>query len=301
MTRALTVLASLFGLALAAIGVTACSPLALFDAIGPRDRGGRLVLKDAAFGTHPRQKLDVFAPVDGVSGAPVLVFFYGGSWKGGSKTDYAFVGQAFAAQGFVTVVPDYRLYPEVRFPDFLDDAAATIAWVRDNIAAQGGDPRRIVLAGHSAGAYNAAMLGLDPRYLRRAGVDPKIVRAVAGLSGPYDFLPLDAGTATEVFGEAPDKAATQPVTFAGPHSPPAFLATGDDDTTVRPRNTQSLAAKLRAARVPVQERVYPGLDHADTLLALSVTFRSKAPELAEMTAFLKQHASERPQSRSALR
>jgi acetyl esterase/lipase len=294
MTRAFAALASLLSLALMAIGISACSPLALFDAIGPRDRGGRLVLKDAAFGAHPRQKLDVFAPVEGATGAPVLVFFYGGSWKGGAKEDYAFVGQAFAAQGFVTVLPDYRLYPEVRFPDFLDDGAAALAWVRDNIAAQGGDPRRIVLAGHSAGAYNAVMLGLDTRYLRRAGVDPKAVRAVAGLSGPYDFLPLDPGTATELFGQAPDKAATQPITFAGPHSPPAFLATGENDTIVRPRNTQSLAAKLRAARVPVQERIYPGLDHADTLLALSVTFRSKAPELAEMTAFLKQYASERP-------
>jgi acetyl esterase/lipase len=290
MTRVLAVLASLLGLALLAAGLTACSPLALFDAIGPRDQGGRLALRNAAYGSHARQRLDVFTPVAATGGAPVLVFFYGGSWKNGTKEDYAFVGQALAAQGFVTVLPDYRLYPEVRFPDFLDDGAEAIAWVRDNIAQYGGDPRRIVLAGHSAGAYNAVMLGVDPRYLRRAGVDPKTVRAVAGLSGPYDFLPLDAGTATEVFGRAPDRAATQPVTFAGPHSPPAYLATGDTDTLVRPSNTRSLAARLREARVPVQERVYPGLDHSDTLLALSVTFRSKAPVLAEMAAFLRQYS-----------
>ncbi|KQO69787.1 alpha/beta hydrolase [Methylobacterium sp. Leaf102] len=302
MTRVFTVLAGFIGLALLAVGVTACSPLALFDAIGPRDDGGRLTVRNASFGPNPRQRLDVFTPVAGTGGAPVLVFFYGGSWKNGTKEDYAFVGQALAAQGFVTVLPDYRLYPEVRFPDFLDDGAAAIAWVRDNIAQYGGDPRRIVLAGHSAGAYNAVMLGLDPRYLRRAGVDPKIVRAVAGLSGPYDFLPLDAGTATEVFGEARDKAATQPVTFAGPHSPPAYLATGDGDTTVRPSNTRNLAARLREARVPVQERVYAGLDHSDTLLALSVTFRSKAPALAEMAAFLRQHAGgERVPSRTVNR
>jgi acetyl esterase/lipase len=290
MIRVLAVLASLIGLALIAAGITACSPLALFDAIGPRDQGGRLALHNAPFGSHARQRLDVFTPVAATGGAPVLVFFYGGSWKNGTKEDYAFVGQALAAQGFVTVLPDYRLYPEVRFPDFLDDGAAAIAWVRDNIAQYGGDPRRIVLAGHSAGAYNAVMLGLDPRYLRRAGVDPKVVRAVAGLSGPYDFLPFDAGTASEVFGAAPDAAATQPVTFAGSHSPPAYLATGDTDTLVRPSNTRSLAARLREARVPVQERVYPGLDHSDTLLALSVTFRSKAPVLAEMAAFLRQYS-----------
>lgn len=299
MTRVFAALASLVAVALVALGITACSPLALFDAIGPRDEGGRLSLKNAAFGPNPRQRLDVFTPVGGPANAPVLVFFYGGSWKNGAKDDYAFVGQALAAQGFVTVLPDYRLYPEVTFPDFLDDGAAAVAWVRDNIAAYGGDPRRIVLAGHSAGAYNAVMLGLDPRYLRRAGVDPKVVRAVAGLSGPYDFFPFDSGTATELFGTAPDPAATQPVTFAGPHSPPAFLATGDGDTTVRPRNTERLAARLRAARVPVQQRVYPGLDHADTLLALSVAFRSKAPELAEMAAFLRQYAGERQQAARA--
>jgi acetyl esterase/lipase len=293
MIKAFVSLVSLVCLGLTALGLSGCSPLALFDALGPRDKGGRLAVRDAAYGTDPRQRLDVFVPTVPVERAPVLVFFYGGSWSSGSKDDYAFAAQAFAAQGFVTVLPDYRLYPQSRFPDFLKDGAAAIAWVRDNIAAQGGDPNRIVLAGHSAGAYNAAMLGLDPEYLRQAGVDPRAVRAVAGLSGPYDFLPFDQKTSIEVFGQAPDPEATQPVSFAGAHSPPTFLATGDKDTVVKPRNTASLAALLRTARVPVQERIYEGLDHSDTLLALSVSFRRKAPVLAEMSAFLHQHAGAR--------
>ena len=293
MIKAFVSLVSLVCLGLTALGLSGCSPLALFDALGPRDKGGRLAVRDAAYGTDPRQRLDVFVPTVPVERAPVLVFFYGGSWSSGSKDDYAFAAQAFAAQGFVTVLPDYRLYPQSRFPDFLKDGAAAIAWVRDNIAAQGGDPNRIVLAGHSAGAYNAAMLGLDPEYLRQAGVDPRAVRAVAGLSGPYDFLPFDQKTSIEVFGQAPDPEATQPVSFAGAHSPPTFLATGDRDTVVKPRNTASLAALLRTARVPVQERIYEGLDHSDTLLALSVSFRRKAPVLAEMSAFLHQHACAR--------
>ncbi|MDP4024541.1 alpha/beta hydrolase [Methylobacterium sp. NEAU 140] len=295
MTRLLTAFASILCLGLAALGFSAASPLSLFDAIGPRDSGGRLAARNLAFGEGPRRRLDVYVPAAGAEGAPVLVFFYGGSWQSGSKDDYAFVGHALAAQGFVTVLPDYRLFPAVRFPGFLEDGAAAVAWVRDNIAGYGGDPRRIVLAGHSAGAYNAVMLGLDPRYLTAAGVDPKAIRAVAGLSGPYDFLPLDQDTTIKVFGEAADLPATQPMQFAGPLSPPAFLATGDGDTTVRPRHTVSLAAKLRAAHVPVQERIYPGLDHRDTLLALSVTFRSKAPELAEMSAFLMRQAGGRTQ------
>ncbi|MET0426993.1 MAG: alpha/beta hydrolase, partial [Microvirga sp.] len=241
------------------------------------------------------RRLDVYVPTVAAERAPVLVFFYGGSWQSGAKDDYAFVGHALAAQGFVTVLPDYRLFPETAFPGFLEDGAAALAWVRDNIAAYGGDPRRIVLAGHSAGAYNAVMLGLDPRYLSAAGVDPKAIKAVAGLSGPYDFLPLDQDTTIKVFGQAPDLPLTQPMTFAGPLSPPTFLATGEADTVVKPRHTISLAAKLRAAHVPVQERVYPGLDHKDTLLALSVTFRSKAPELAEMASFLMRQAAGRSQ------
>jgi acetyl esterase/lipase len=228
----------------------------------------------------------VYAPTGTRGGAalPVAVFFYGGGWSSGSREDYAFVGRALAASGFVTVVPDYRLYPEVRFPAFLEDGAAAIRWASENIGRHGGDPRRVVLVGHSAGAYNAAMLALDTRYLRRAGVEPGVVKAFAGLSGPYDFLPLDDDVAIQVFGRERDLAATQPVNFARPL--PAFLATGDGDTRVRPRNTTSLAARLRAAGGRVEERIYPGLDHADTVLALSRLFRGKAPILHDMSAIL---------------
>lgn len=275
------------GLTLAVgLALAACSPLTIFDTLAPRDAGGMLAAQSVAYGDNPRQRLDVYVPAARPTGAPVLVFFYGGSWKEGSKADYAFVGQALAAQGFVTVVADYRLFPEVPYSGFLADSAQAVRWARDNAGGYGGDPRRIVLAGHSAGAYNAAMVALNPVYLRRAGVDPRSIRAFAGLSGPYDFLPLDPGTAQEVFGSAPDKPATQPVTYARASSPPAFLATGDQDTTVRPKNTVSLAEKLKAAGVLVEDHVYPGLDHKDTLLALSRPFRGKAPELAEMAAFL---------------
>ena len=275
---------------LAAFGLpavaAACSPLATFEALTPRDSGG-VKVASGSYGPDPRQALDVFAPRSRPAGPiPVAVFFYGGSWKSGSRSEYEFVGQALASAGFVTVIPDYRLFPQVPYTGFLADSAQAVRWARDNAATYGGDPRRIVLAGHSAGAYNAAMVALDRRYLRQAGVDPRVVRAFAGLSGPYDFLPLDEGTAQEVFGNVPDKRATQPVTYVGASSPPAYLATGDADDTVRPKNTRSLAAKLRAAGVRVEERVFPGLDHKDTLLALSVLFRGKAPILAEMTAFL---------------
>ena len=290
----MTVTRRLLGAGASALAAAGCSPLQIFDAVTPRDRGTTRAGADLAYGSHPRQRLDVHVPTSQAGApAPVLVFFYGGSWKTGAKEEYDFVGSALAAQGFVTVLPDYRLYPEVRFPDFLDDSAAAVRFARDHADRFGGDGNRLVLAGHSAGAYNAAMLAYDHRYLGRAGVPQASVRAFAGLSGPYDFLPLDPGTAQEVFGAARDKAATQPITFAGRGSPPSFLATGDQDTTVRPKNTVNLASRLRASGVPVVERIYPGLDHKDTLLALSVLFRDKAPELAEMTSFLMERTGAR--------
>jgi acetyl esterase/lipase len=188
-------------------------------------------------------------------------------------------------------VPDYRLYPAVRYPGFIEDGALAVRWAIDHARALGGDPARIVLIGHSAGAYNAAMLALDDRYLQAVGADPKVLRAFAGLSGPYDFLPLDKPATQRTFGVATDLPGTQPAFYARPDSPPAFLATGEADTTVRPRNTKILAAALRARGVVVDERHYPGLNHADTVLALSRPFRSKAPVLAEMTGFLKRRIS----------
>jgi acetyl esterase/lipase len=272
--------------ALAGSLVSACSPLSLFAALTPKD-AAKAPVRDAAYGPGPRQKLDVYAPPQAAGAEPVAVFFYGGSWDSGRRGDYAWAGRALAAQGFLTLVPDYRLYPEVRYPDFLIDGARAVRWAVDHASELGGDPSRIVLIGHSAGAYNAAMLALDPRYLRAAGVDPKVIRAFAGLSGPYDFLPLDGPITQRTFGAASDLPSTQPGKFARAGAPPTFLATGDADTTVYPRNTRKLAAALRDAGAKVEERHYAGLNHADTVLALSRPFRGKSPVLADMTAFLK--------------
>jgi acetyl esterase/lipase len=266
----------------------ACAPLTMFATLAPRDPALRPAA-GLAYGEGPRRRLDVYAPRKKAKPAPVAVFFYGGSWDSGRRQDYGWVGQALAAKGFVTLVPDYRVAPEVAYPDFLQDGAQAVRWAVDHAAAYGGDPSRIVLVGHSAGAYNAIMLALDPAYLRAAGVDPSRVKAVAGLSGPYDFLPLDGPITKRTFGAAADLQATQPLSYVSKASPPAFLATGDADTFVLPRNTRKLSAVLRDAGVSVEERHYAGVDHAGTVLALSRPFRSKAPVLEDMSAFLQAH------------
>ena len=277
--------------AIASALAAACAPLSLFAALTPKDPAARSA-RNVAYGPQPRQRLDVYGPHrgKGQAAAPIAVFFYGGSWDSGRRQDYNWVGQALASRGFVTVVPDYGLYPQVRYPGFLEDGARAVRWAQDHATEFGGDPDRIVLVGHSAGAYNAAMLALDPRYLTAAGVDPTHVKALAGLSGPYDFLPLTDPIAERTFGEAQDLLATQPTRFVTAASPPAFLATGEADTMVYPRNTVKLAARLRSAGVEVEERHYPGIDHVRMVLALSRPFRGRAPVLDEMTRFLHAHA-----------
>ncbi len=213
------------------------------------------------------------------------MFFYGGGWNSGYRGGYAFAARAIAARGFVVVVPDYRLVPQVRFPAFVDDAAAAIRWTVDHVGAYGGDPARIAVAGHSAGAHIALLVTLDRHYLAAAGA-PGAVKAAVGLAGPYDFLPLDAKSAIDAFGSAPDKELTQPIHFVRADAPPVLLMTGEADDTVKPRNTTALAAALRGVGAPVDVRTYPGVGHIGILLALSKPFRGKADVLEMMTRFL---------------
>jgi acetyl esterase/lipase len=283
--RRLTQAISRLALALlVGLPIAGCGPAALLNALVP-DNGYR-VERDLAYGDAARQRLDLYLPGEAVASAPVVVFFYGGRWEAGSKADYRFVGEALAARGFVVVIPDYRLYPEVRFPTFVEDGAAAVAWVRRNIGRFGGEPWQIHLMGHSAGAHIAALLALDRRYLAAAGVEPGTLESFVGLAGPYDFLPLSDATLQRIFA-ADDMAATQPITFAEGSAPRALLLHGTDDQTVLPGNSRRLAAALEAAGNRAQFELYPDLDHVALVAALAAPLRWLAPVLDDVTAFLR--------------
>jgi acetyl esterase/lipase len=271
-----------------------CSPLKTFNTLVPKDSGGIVLARDEAFAPGERQKLDLYGPRSRAAGKlPVIVFFYGGSWNSGVKEGYAFAGRALAAQGFVVAVPDYRLVPEVRFPAFIEDGAAAVKWVRANAARFGGDPDRIVLAGHSAGAYNAAMLAFDPRWL---GEDRLAVRGFAGLAGPYDFLPLDGPITRAAFGGASDLKATQPVSFASPEDPPALLLVAAEDRLVYPRNSRRLAEAFQSHGVPAEVKTYPGVGHIGIMSAFAKPLRGKAPVLRDVAEFARRvTAAQRPE------
>lgn len=242
-----------------------------------------------AYGKLPRQKLDIYTPTapKPAAGWPTVVFFYGGSWNSGSRADYQFVAEALAARGVLTLVADYRLYPEVRYPDFLTDSAQALAYGLDQVAGLGGDPKRVFVMGHSAGGYNAAMLALDARWLRAAGHAPDELAGWIGLAGPYDFYPIKNPDAKPVFFHPDYPPDSQPIAFASPDAPRSFLGAATDDDLVNPqRNTQQLARKLQAAGVPVTLKFYPRANHLTLIGALAWPLRWLAPVLDDVQAFI---------------
>lgn len=262
--------------------------LDLINSLFPGDGKARPVARDIAFGTHERLKLDVYDDPSAKAPAPkpVLVFFYGGGWRMGDKDHYGWAAKAYAAKGFVVVLPDYRLVPGVRYPVFVQDSAAAVAWTYRNIARFGGDPDRITTAGHSAGAYNAVMLAIDPRWLAAQRLPPGVVKAAAGLAGPYDFYPFTKPNSINAMAQWPRPLETQPIEYARAGTPPLWLGHGTADTVVRPYNSANLAAALRKVGSPVEHRVYEGSSHNDLVTALSRVFRTRLPVLDESSAFL---------------
>ena len=271
----------------AAVLAAACSPLAALNARGPRDRGVRRLAAGVRYGDDPRQKMDVLGPTGEANGPrPMLVFFYGGGWDSGSRAHYGWAAHALAARGFVVALPDYRLVPTVRFPGFIEDAAAATARAGELARTWSGDPERLGVLGHSAGAHLAMMIALDRRYMAGVGA-PGLIRAAAGLAGPYDFLPFDVPASINAFGRAPDPTLTQPVTFVRPDAPPLWLGHGTEDQVVHAEDTIILCERMTAAGGRCEARLYEGLNHADLIATFSPLFRGKAPVLDDVAAFFR--------------
>lgn len=279
--------AALFGLWRWAMANNA---VALLD-WGDRQFGGTsgyaMALADGRYGPLPDQKVEVMvpaAPAESLRG--VVVFIHGGGWHSGVPGDYRFVGRTLTREGYVVVLVGYRLGVEGRYPAMLEDSALALAWTRDNVAKYGGDPDRVVVMGHSAGAYNAAMLALERQWLGRAGVEDGFIKGVIGLSGPYDFYPFTSDSARNAFGHVADPATTQPIHYARGDAPPMLLLTGDTDTTVKPRNSEALARALTQAGTPTRPVVLAGVDHSGTVMKLAAPFSRDRRVLEPVLAFL---------------
>jgi acetyl esterase/lipase len=262
------------------------SALGWFDAVVPKDSSSRHVATDLVFGPDPKHRLDLYAPRWPAGPRPLLVFVHGGGWDSGDRREYSFVGRALAALGFLVACADYRVFPEVVFPAFVEDLALAANWLVAHAAEYGGDPNRLILVGHSAGAYNAMMLALQPGRFGAHGLRGKL-KGLVGLSGPYDFYPFDVRQSIDAFGTYPEPLSTQPINLVTPEAPPMLLAHGEKDTTVGDYHTVRLAAKLRANGVPVVERHYGRLMHAPVILGLATVLRPLLPVYADVAQFLR--------------
>lgn len=263
----------LFALALSS---TSCTSTQLIAAnVVERDLAPQL---EVAYGTDARQRYDVYRALDTngtpLSGThPVVVFVHGGSWASGSKRLYAWMGQALAKQGIVAVVPNYGLMPARRFPGYVEDVAAAVAHARARVTAWGGDTTQVYLMGHSAGAHIAALVAFDPRYLAAHSLTPAVFQGFIGLSGPYDFV-YDTPLLRRTFSGTPEvERAAQPIAFVTPRAPRTLLVMGREDTTVNPRNTVSLAARMREIGAPVEELWVSGT-HGVTVGAFARIYRT---------------------------
>ena len=274
-----------FGFALLFCGLTACSPTRLLTWDIPQS--GFTLTKDVAYEPGERHTMDIYQAKQPLPGQPVIVFFYGGEWKFGAKEQYRFVAEPLANRGITVVVADYRLYPPTPFPGFIEDSAQAVGWVHAHAAEIGGNPANIFVMGHSAGAYNAVFLALDPEYLAQAGMQPQDLAGAIGISGPYNFLPITWPELKPIFEVVPDLNATQPITYADGKNPPLLLLAGAADTTVDPiKNTDTLYKTVLAKGGPVTEKFYPDVAHIGAILAFAPTFDGKAPIVDDVISFV---------------
>jgi acetyl esterase/lipase len=239
---------------------------------------------DLAYGSEPRQRLDIYSPRRALE-RPVVIFWYGGSWTEGSKASYRFVGTTLAEHGFIAVLPDYRLFPQVAFPAFDEDGARAVAWVEQHVHDFGGDPRRIVLMGHSAGGHTAAFLAFNHSFLRKYGGDPSAIVGLVGLSGTYVLVP-DTDTLRATFPPPYTEKDWQPIQFVDDHAPPTLLLHGVDDKEVFPQEAIELRDSLLRHHVRVQLDLYPHRGHGATVASFAPIVRWRTPSVEETVAFI---------------
>ena len=237
--------------------------------------------------------MDIYAPA-GAHDLPIVVFFHGGSWQDGKRQWYRWMGKTLARHGLVVAIPDYRKYPQVRMDGFMADAAHAVAWMHAHAADYGGDRDVMFLMGHSAGAHIAALMATDGRWLGEVGLQARELAGFIGLAGPYDFLPLTDPAFIGMFGTTPSaQASSQPVNFVDGDEPPMLLLQGTDDHYVQPKNTLSLAQRMRAQHEPVEVRMYPGIGHIRLLLSFSYPLRRSSSALHDTLVFIHAHAAHR--------
>lgn len=273
--------------ALSALAYASCAPVDLLNGLTPNAAFN--VSKNEAYGPLPEQALDVYIPKDPKPDAPLVMFVYGGGWNSGTKDIYKFMGQSFTQQGYTTVIPNYRTYPDVIYPDFVDDTAKAVAYTYQTYK------KPMVIIGHSAGAHIASLLALDSRYLAAHELRAcDVFTGWVGLAGPYDFKIYEEPYLS-IFPAALRETEIQPISYAANSSVPAMVITGTDDETVGPDQTARMADALRAApladHAPVTYKAYEGVDHLEIMLRLSKVLRNDGQVHTDVMDFVNKRSS----------
>ncbi|WP_409431943.1 alpha/beta hydrolase [Litorimonas sp. RW-G-Af-16] len=259
--------------------VAACAPVTLLNTITPSSSFSKA--KDVSYGPLERQKLDLYKADTPKPDAPMLVFVHGGSWQEGSKDIYKFLADGFTKDGYDIAVPNYRLYPQTKYPGMIEDTAKAIAYA----AVQNPD-RPIVVIGHSAGAYNALMAIMDPRFMAAENLATcERVAGVISLAAPTGAYELKDPPYPTIFpgrfqGEdAPLAHADQPL-------PAMFLINGADDTTVGRKNAEMLAEKIEASGGNAKLKIYDGMNHTEAVQFLSRHFDGDSSLKSDIASFI---------------
>ena len=267
---------------------SACSPVKVLNSLVPEN--GYELVSAIEYGDSARQKLDIYLPKAADKSATlkkVIIFYYGGNWDSGERADYKFAAEALVSQGYIVVIPDYRVYPEVLFPEFMADPVSAAKWVKSNIKKYNGDANKVFLAGHSAGAHIAVMMAINAEYLAVASLKPNDFAGVIGLAGPYDFLPLKSDRLKIIFGAESEQWKSQPINFVDGNNPPLFLAVGMKDGTVWPRNSYNLAEKIKKNNGLVQLVTFENYGHIDMVAKLAKPLRGDGELLKAVADFIR--------------
>ena len=264
--------------------LSACSFFDVVNAFAPSSSSS--LQSGVAYGNLPRQKLDLYRPRAPDDDAAIIIFFYGGGWDSGQRTDYEFVGRKLAAKGYFVVIPDYRLYPDVVFPEFVNDGAMATAYILERVREITGHDADVFLMGHSAGAHIAMLVAMDDRYLARNGHLTDRLAGIIGLAGPYDFLPIESARLQKIFPTSQAQRASQPIHFVDSNDPPVFLGHGDQDRRVWLKNSVNMAATIKQQGNAVTFKVYPGLSHTGIMRPFIPFMKDSRGVLDDVTQFI---------------
>lgn len=229
------------------------------------------------YGDSHRHQYDCYLHKDKNDSRPKVIFLYGGNWQSGARGDYRFVADTLCTLGFDVFIPDYRLYPEARFQQILEDTANAVNRIMADFS-----HGPIFMIGHSAGAQMGALLTLNKALLQT----PERIRGFIGLAGPYDFFPFTEDSHWDLFAPEEKYPDSQPVNFVNSDAPPLYLLHGEADSRVRRGHSKSLMEKQREAGGRASREVYANMGHIDILLSFSRIHRRKSRVIKDIKRFI---------------